>query len=157
MAAVEKAMTDLKLGDAPVKSTADAVAEKKPYYQKRISIFEGFAEREKAKVEAAKQANVAITITLPDGGQKPGVKGATTPFDVASSISKSLAKKCVVAEVDGADWDMCRPLEGDCALKLFSFEDAEGREVRFDRFKTCPCRTCSGRDVACGMRGELHS
>lgn len=54
----------------------------------------------------------------------------TTPLDVATAISKGLAKKVVVAKVDGAVWDLTRPLEGDCALQLLSFDDAEGKEVR---------------------------
>lgn len=62
--------------------------------------------------------------------EKPGVKGVTTPLDVATAISKGLAKKVVVAKVDGAVWDLTRPLEGDCALQLLSFDDAEGKEVR---------------------------
>ena len=51
-------------------------------------------------------------------------------MEVANQISKGLAKKCVVAKVDGCVWDLLRPLEGDCALQLLSFEDAEGKEVR---------------------------
>ena len=62
--------------------------------------------------------------------EKPGIKGVTTPMDVALGISKGLAKKVVVAKVDGATWDMARPLQGDCALQLLSFEDPEGKEVR---------------------------
>ncbi|GFH25676.1 AA_TRNA_LIGASE_II domain-containing protein, partial [Haematococcus lacustris] len=48
---------------------------------------------------------------------------------IAKEVSSSLAKKVVVADVDGRPWDLTRPLEGDCALKLFSFEDAEGKEA----------------------------
>jgi threonyl-tRNA synthetase len=51
-------------------------------------------------------------------------------LDVAAGISKSLAKKVVVAKVDGAHvWDAFRPLEGDCALQLLSFDDPDGRET----------------------------
>jgi hypothetical protein len=66
---------------------------------------------------------------MPDGKERAGIRGATTPLDVANEISKSLAKKCVVAKVDGADWDLFRPMEGDCTLQFFSFDDAEGRDV----------------------------
>lgn len=41
----------------------------------------------------AKQANEAITVTLPDGAQKAGVKFATTPLEIALGISKGLADK----------------------------------------------------------------
>jgi hypothetical protein len=108
----------------------DPVAERKPYYQKRIDLFSQYAEREKAQVEAARAAGVAIKVVLPDASVKQGIKGATTPLDIANEISKSLAKKCVVAKVDGQTWDLFRPLEGDCALQLHSFDDPDGREVR---------------------------
>jgi threonyl-tRNA synthetase len=106
-----------------------AVAAKAPYYAKRIELFEQYAARTKAAVEAARAANVAITVTMPDGKQRQAVKGVTTPLDIAKEVSASLAKKVVVADVDGAPWDLMRPLEGDCALKLFSFDDPEGKDV----------------------------
>ena len=62
--------------------------------------------------------------------ERAGVKGVTTPMDIANQISKGLAKKAVVAKVDSAAWDLLRPLQGDCALQLLCFEDAEGKEVR---------------------------
>ncbi len=65
----------------------------------------------------------------PPRAEKPGIKGVTTPLDIATQISKGLAKKTVVAKVDGATWDLTRPLEGDCALQLLSFDDPEGKEV----------------------------
>jgi threonyl-tRNA synthetase len=108
---------------------AAAVAERKPYYEKRIALFEQFQQRQKADVEAARAAAVPITITLPDGKQKQGIKGVTTPMEVAKEISSSLAKKVVVADMDGKPWDLLRPLPADCALKLFSFDDPEGKDV----------------------------
>ena len=107
----------------------EIVAEKRPYSQKRITLFEGYRVRELQKIEDARSANVPIQIVLPDGGERKGIKCVTTPFDVANEISKSLAKKCVVAKVDGDTWDLFRPLEGDCTLSLHSFDDAEGRDV----------------------------
>jgi threonyl-tRNA synthetase len=111
-------------------SFEDAVASKKPYYEKRIALFEQYASRERDAVEKARAAGAAIKVVLPDGAVKQGIKGVTTPMDVANEISKSLAKKVVVAKVDGEDWDLLRPLLGDCALSLHNFDDPEGREVR---------------------------
>lgn len=119
-------MAELKVAPRPFE---EIVAEKKPYYQKRIDLFEQYNARTKAAVEAARQAAVPITVVLPDGAKKAGVKGVTTPLDIATEISKGLAKKVVVAKVDGNEWDIFRPLQGDCALQLFSFDDAEGKEV----------------------------
>lgn len=53
----------------------------------------------------------------------------TSPFDIAKDISKSLASSAVIAKVNGDLWDMARPLEFDCELKLFKFEDDEGRDT----------------------------
>jgi hypothetical protein len=109
----------------------EIVNAKKPYYSKRVELFEQYRARDVAAVEAAKAANVPITVVLPDGAKKSGIKGVTTPLDVANDISKSLAKKVVVAKVDGEEWDLFRPLEGDCALSLHNFDDPEGKEVRY--------------------------
>lgn len=112
---------------------AAAVKERQPYYHKRIELFEKYHAREEAAIEAARAANVPIKVTLPDGATKDGIKGVTTPLDVATSISKSLAKKVLVAKVDGDVWDLFRPMEGDCSLSLHTFDDADGKEVGEDR------------------------
>ncbi|PNG99617.1 Threonine--tRNA ligase, mitochondrial, partial [Tetrabaena socialis] len=111
-----------------VKTPEQQVAEKTPYYKKRIEVFEHFYAREVARIAEAQAAAVGIKVIMPDGKERQAVKGVTTPMDIAKEISAGLAKKAVVADVDGSAWDMLRPLEGDCALKLFSFEDAEGRD-----------------------------
>lgn len=111
------------------KALAELVQEKKPYYDKRVQRFEAFKARELKALEEAKAANVPIKVILPDGSVKAGVKGVTTPYDVANEISKSLAKKTVVAKVDEQVWDLSRPLEGDCALQLLSFDDADGKDT----------------------------
>ena len=111
-------------------SFADAVAAKAPYYAKRVALFEQFKARSVTALEAARAAAKPIAITLPDGTVKPGVQWATTPLEVAASISKGLAGAVVVAKVNDAVWDVFRPLEGDCTLKLCTFDDPEGRDVR---------------------------
>ena len=68
-------------------------------------------------------------ITLPDGTVKEGKKWVTSPLDVARDISKSLAANALISEVNGVLWDMSRPLESDCELKLFTFESDEGRDT----------------------------
>jgi hypothetical protein len=131
----------------------EIVNAKKPYYSKRVELFEQYRARDVAAVEAAKAANVPITVVLPDGAKKSGIKGETTPLDVANDISKSLAKKVVVAKVDGEVWDLFRPLEGDCALSLHNFDDPEGKEVRYaavGRSLSCTwsARTCNSSSAA---------
>ncbi len=103
--------------------------EKAPYYGKRIELFEKYFEREGAKVEEAKSKNEPIKVVMPDGAIKEGIKFVTSPWDIAMGIHKKLAQGSLLAHVDGQDWDMRRPLEGDCSLKLFGFDDPEGKEL----------------------------
>ena len=76
-----------------------------------------------------------IQVTLPDGSVRDAVAGFTTPMAIAESISKSLAKKIVVAAVKNCDtdaeeeWDVFRPLEKDCTMRLCTFSDPEGQET----------------------------
>ena len=125
-------MADADAAAAKLKalSFAEAVKSKEPYYKKRVELFEQFKARSAAELEAARAAAVPITISLPDGTVKKGVKLVTTPLDVAAEISKGLAAAAVVAKVNDAVWDVFRPLEEDCTLKLCTFDDAEGRDVR---------------------------
>jgi threonyl-tRNA synthetase len=113
-------------GDLPWDQVASS---KKHYYDRRVQLFETFKARQDAALEAAKAAAVPIKVILPDGSTKEGIKGVTSPLDIANMISKSLGKKTVVAEVDGQSWDVFRPLESDCTLKLFDFKDAEGKDA----------------------------
>ena len=53
----------------------------------------------------------------------------STPLDIEKEISKSLAANVLISKVNGVRWDMSRPLEGDCDLKFFKFEDDEGRDT----------------------------
>ena len=78
-------------------------------------VFE--AAKAKRAAERAALPEDPINVKLPDGTLKPGIKGKTTPFDIAMGISKGLAENAVVAKVDGKGWDMKRPLEGSCAWK----------------------------------------
>jgi threonyl-tRNA synthetase len=98
-----------------------------------------------------------ISVTLPDGTVKTGIAFKTTPLDIALSISKGLADNVLIAKVqytrrlesdsivacdqdeeiplsssaggNGELWDLSRPLVGDCQMKLFKFDDPEGKTV----------------------------
>src|SRR5688572_20187825 len=69
-----------------------------------------------------------ITITLPDGSQRSCPSGAT-PAEVAASIGRRLAEAAVAAKVDGAFWDLDRPLPGDAELAILTANSPEGLEV----------------------------
>jgi len=127
-------MAEVSVGEKDKAAEKEAIfqsrlSERLPYYAKRVELFEGYYTRELAKREAAQAANEAIKVIMPDGAERPAVKGFTTPYDIAAQISNNLAKKCVVAKVDGDAWDMSRPLEGDCALQLVTFDDRDGKDT----------------------------
>ncbi|HVY84367.1 MAG TPA: threonine--tRNA ligase [Caulobacterales bacterium] len=71
---------------------------------------------------------MSISLTFPDGAQR-SYDAAVTPLAVAEGISKSLAKKAVAAKVDGAWWDLTRPIEHDAKLELVLRDSADGLEV----------------------------
>ncbi|MCL5746112.1 MAG: threonine--tRNA ligase [Acidobacteria bacterium] len=69
-----------------------------------------------------------LSITLPDGSIR-AVPAGTTPLDIARSIGQRLADDAVVARVDGALWDLTRPLEKDSALEILTSRNPEALEV----------------------------
>ena len=69
-----------------------------------------------------------IKVTLPDGAVRDYEDGAS-PYDVAASISNSLAKKAIAAKVNGEMYDLTRPLEGDAEVALIMAKDPEGLEL----------------------------
>ena len=69
-----------------------------------------------------------INITFPDGAVRQYEKG-TTAMDIAKSISEGLARKVIAAGVNGQVWDASRPINEDAAIKLYSWNDAEGKNT----------------------------
>ncbi len=114
-----------------------------PFLQHRIDIFDRLlADHEQTlscklaprKFEFSTNARQVkprseITVTLPNGRTYTGKSWETTPANVALSLSKSLFEQTVIAEVDGELWDLDRPLEQSCSLKLLNFEDPEGKQL----------------------------
>ena len=69
-----------------------------------------------------------LNIELKDGS-KIEVNEGSLVIEVAKSLSPSLAKKCIVAKVDGVLVDLKYKLERDAKLELVTFEDKEAFEV----------------------------
>ena len=63
-----------------------------------------------------------IKIKLPDGSIKEYEK-AVTALEVASDISKGLAKSVVAAKIDGNVRSLTDPIKQDSDLLLLKFED----------------------------------
>jgi len=105
--------------------------------------------------EIAKKEQSPIKIKLEDGTVVDGNAWKTLPIDIAKGVSKDCAKDSIVArviytdpnvgkalddasgvtdEVDeeedqGVLWDLLRPLEGDCTIFFYTFEDSEAKMV----------------------------
>lgn len=126
------------------------------WIHKRLEQLEKIKAKNAAMMEKVEKP--AITVTLPDGKQMPGVAWQTTPLDIAGALSKGLQQAVVTSSVrytnrlkgvidvvematapDEEDaaaapaewetWDASRPLEGDCELQLLKFDDPRGKEV----------------------------
>ncbi|KAF5741053.1 threonine--tRNA ligase mitochondrial [Tripterygium wilfordii] len=94
---------------------------------KRIKFFEFIQSQQLSRRQSL--PHDPIKITLPDGAVKEGKRWDTSPMDIAKGISKGLAAEALISSVNGVLWDMTRPLEDDCDLKFFKFNDDEGRDT----------------------------
>ena len=69
-----------------------------------------------------------IKITFPDNSVKEFETGVT-PLAIAESISPRLAQDVLAASVNDKEWDLTRPINEDSSIKLFKWEDAEGKHA----------------------------
>ena len=69
-----------------------------------------------------------INVTFPDGSVKQFEQGVT-PYQIAESISQRFAQDVLAATVNDEEWDISRPVCSDCAIKLFKWDDAEGKHA----------------------------
>jgi threonyl-tRNA synthetase len=69
-----------------------------------------------------------VRVTLPDGSVRDVTSG-TTVRAVAEGIGAGLARAAVAAKVDGAVWDLDRPIERDVSLAILTDRDPEALEV----------------------------
>ena len=69
-----------------------------------------------------------INITFPDGSVKQFDAGIT-PLQIAESISPRLAQDVLAAKVNDLEWDLTRPIAGDATLRLYKWDDPEGKHA----------------------------
>ncbi|KAJ2841869.1 threonyl-tRNA synthetase, partial [Coemansia brasiliensis] len=135
MAAIAEQAAKLSLNDQkPAKgnkkdSSAALVPqmERPEFIEHRNRIFDELFQKQQEEI--ANKPREDIVITLPDGSTRDGKSWETTPMDIANGISKSLAKRLVIAKVDNVLWDTLRPLEASCKLELLDFESEEAKMV----------------------------
>jgi len=69
-----------------------------------------------------------IKITFPDGSIREFEKGVSG-LQIAESISPRLAAEVLSVGVNGETWDLSRPIETDAAIKLYKWDDDEGKHA----------------------------
>ncbi len=69
-----------------------------------------------------------IKITFPDGSVREYENGVTG-YQIAESISSRLAQDVLAISVNGETRDLNRAINEDAAIKLFKFEDEEGKHT----------------------------
>jgi threonyl-tRNA synthetase len=67
-------------------------------------------------------------ITLPDGSVRR-FDAAVTGAEIAAAIGPGLAKAAIAIEVEGALWDLARPIEHDARVRLITRKDPEALEL----------------------------
>ena len=69
-----------------------------------------------------------IIITFPDKSVKQFEDGVT-PLQIAQSLSSQLARDVLAASVNEEEWDLTRPIHEDATIKLFKWDDPEGKHA----------------------------
>lgn len=71
---------------------------------------------------------IMIQITLPDNSVKEFPE-AVSGMEIAMSISPRLAKDVLSVSVNGEVWDLTRKITENASIKLFTWDDREGKET----------------------------
>ncbi len=69
-----------------------------------------------------------INITFPDGSVRQFEQGVSG-YDIARSLSNSLAREVLSVNVNDELWDLNRPIEMDATIKLNKFDDPDGKHA----------------------------
>jgi threonyl-tRNA synthetase len=69
-----------------------------------------------------------INITFPDGSVKE-LESGITGIKIAEGISRGLAKNSLAISVNGEVWDLSRPIVQDCAVKILTWDNDEGKST----------------------------
>jgi len=126
IAAGKKAMSDQaapKPSGAPGQLPDFVIERNRLFDELKAKYDEELAGKQKTpiKIQFSPESNKTVTID--------GNAWDTTPGKLLKDVPKDRAAKIVVAKVDGEEWDLDRPLERDCSVGYYTFDDKEGRAV----------------------------
>ena len=91
------ASTGASIKEAQVLGAEFAIQPNPSWIQERLALVESIKKKNAAEMEQVPKP--AITITLPDGKEMPGVAWETTPLAIAGALSKGLMQAVCVANV----------------------------------------------------------
>jgi threonyl-tRNA synthetase len=69
-----------------------------------------------------------IKISFPDQSVREYAEGVTG-LEIAASLSSQLAREVLAMNVNGEIYDLTRPLLTDCSIKLYKWDDADGKHA----------------------------
>ena len=69
-----------------------------------------------------------IKVTFPDGSVREYAQGVTG-LQIAESISPRLAQEVLAVGVNGETRDLMRPIDEDASVKLYKWDDEEGKHA----------------------------
>ncbi|CAG0918851.1 unnamed protein product [Notodromas monacha] len=81
----------------------------------------------------------------------------STPFDCAKHLSENWMKRAAIAEVDGKPWDMHRPLESDCELRLISLDAPDAALTEANAAFWRSCAMMLGAVASSSFKSEIRS
>lgn len=112
-------------------SEPDREVKQPGFIKERLKLFETLKTEHQLfpAAQERKNASSAITVRVAGGKTVQGERWRTTPYQVAAEISRELAESAVIAKVNGALWDLDRPLEGDSTVELLMFDNEEAQAV----------------------------
>uniref|UniRef100_UPI00398F419A threonine--tRNA ligase 1, cytoplasmic-like n=1 Tax=Pristiophorus japonicus TaxID=55135 RepID=UPI00398F419A len=100
------------------------------YIEERLLHFEKLkATHDEILRERVTKESRPIKVTLLDGVCVEGESWKTSPYQITRAVSRGLADSAVVARVNGALWDLQRPLEGDSTVELLKFDSEAAKAV----------------------------
>lgn len=120
-----------KKGMAQQASSKPASGQLPDFIVERNQLFDQLKKKYDEEIAAKEKAPIKIKFS-PEPNVTKEVDGnawQTTPGHLLKDVPKERAAKIVVAKVNGEAWDLDRPLEGDCSVGYYTFDDKEGRYV----------------------------
>ena len=106
---------------------------------------------------------IKVTV-LPENTVLPAKAWETNPIMLAKEVRADRVNDLMISKVNGALFDLTRPLEGDCTLEFLDFNDDEGKSVFWHSSahvlgEACErhygCHLCMGPPIEDGFYYEM--